>query len=151
MLKNLVVPIRNNQKSGSSRSVHMITVSNHERSLDARGALVDRGASGGIAGADTRLIRASGRHVDVTGIDNHKIKNLAIGTCGGVFDTDQGKVNVDRVEHMLMSVGMNCLMKRIVLFASSFARRRGLHATSDAPLQCMVQFANQDLLHPKHV
>ena len=60
----------------------MITVSNHERSLDARGALVDRGANGGVAGADTRLIRASGRHADITGIDNHKIKNVAIGTCG---------------------------------------------------------------------
>ena len=66
----------------------MITVSNHERSLDGRGASVDRGANSGVAGADTRLMRTSGRHVDITGTDNHKIESAAIGTCGGVLETD---------------------------------------------------------------
>ena len=83
----------------------MITVSNHERSPDARGALVDRGANGGVAGADARLMRASGRHVDITGIDNHKIKNVAIGTCGGVVDTDQGKVIVILHECAILGKG----------------------------------------------
>ena len=57
-----------------------------------RGVLVDRGANGGVAGADTRLTRTSGCHANITGIDNHKIKNAGIGTCGRVVDTDQGTV-----------------------------------------------------------
>ena len=53
----------------------------------------------------TRLTRTSGRHVDITGIDNHKIKNVAIGTCGGVVDTDQGKVIVILHECAILGKG----------------------------------------------
>ena len=55
------------------RKVHLLSVSNHEQATKVRGALVDRGANGGVAGADTRVIQASRRYVDITGIDNHKI------------------------------------------------------------------------------
>ena len=37
--------------------------------------------------------------------DNHKIKNVAIGTCGGVVDTDQGKVIVILHEHAILGKG----------------------------------------------
>ena len=50
-------------------------------------------------------MRASGRHVDIAGIDNHKIKNVAIGTCGGVVDTDQGKVIVILHEYAILGKG----------------------------------------------
>jgi hypothetical protein len=43
-----------------------------------RGALVDRGANGGIAGDNTRVIHKQLRKVDVTGIDNHEMTNLQI-------------------------------------------------------------------------
>ena len=57
------------------RKVHLLSVSNHEQAAKVRGALADRGANGGVAGADTRVTQASGRCADITGIDNHKIKN----------------------------------------------------------------------------
>ena len=50
-----------------------------------QGSLVDRGAKGGIAGSDTRLIQGTGRCVDVAGIDDHQLKNIPVGSCGGVI------------------------------------------------------------------
>ena len=37
-----------------------------------KGALVDRGANGGIAGDDVRIIAKNGRSDDIQGIDNHR-------------------------------------------------------------------------------
>ena len=56
-------------KTRSKTSVNVITVSNHEQKSEIRGALVDRGANGGVAGSDTRLMRPSGRQADITGVD----------------------------------------------------------------------------------
>ena len=57
-----------------------------------RGALVDRGANGGIAGDDVRIISDSGRQVDVQGIDNHQIVDIPIVTAGAVVNTQRGEV-----------------------------------------------------------
>jgi hypothetical protein len=57
-----------------------------------RGALVDRGANGGIAGDDVRIIHESGRQVDVQGIDNHQIVDIPIVTAGAVVSTQRGDV-----------------------------------------------------------
>jgi hypothetical protein len=46
--------------------------------VQRRVALVDRGANGGIAGDDTRVIHGHLQKVDVTGIDNHKMTDLQI-------------------------------------------------------------------------
>jgi hypothetical protein len=53
------------------------------------GALVDRGANGGVAGDDVRIIFKTGRHVDVRGIDDHQIVDIP---CGGVIFTQRGPV-----------------------------------------------------------
>jgi hypothetical protein len=57
-------------------------------------SLVDRGANGGIAGDDMRLIShdAFGRTIDVQGINNHEIPKLKLGTCGAVVRTQRGYV-----------------------------------------------------------
>jgi hypothetical protein len=57
-----------------------------------QGALVDRGANGGIAGDDVRIIHESGRQVDVQGIDNHQIVDIPIVTAGAVVSTQRGDV-----------------------------------------------------------
>jgi len=57
-----------------------------------RGALVDRGANGGIAGDDVRIIAKTGRQVDIQGIDNHRINDIPIVTAGGVVNTQKGEV-----------------------------------------------------------
>ena len=53
-------------------------VSQHVTRSNNRGALVDRGANGGILGADARVILQHTREVDVTGIDNHALNSLKI-------------------------------------------------------------------------
>ena len=40
------------------------------------GSLVDRGANGGLAGSDVRVLSSSPRNCTVTGIDNHEIPGL---------------------------------------------------------------------------
>jgi hypothetical protein len=49
-----------------------------------RGALIDGGASGGVAGSDVQIINQSDRCVDITGIDDHKLTGIPIGTAGAV-------------------------------------------------------------------
>jgi hypothetical protein len=57
-----------------------------------KGALVDRGANGGIAGDDVRVIAKTGRSVDIQGIDNHRINEIPIVTAGGVINTQKGPI-----------------------------------------------------------
>ena len=54
--------------------------------------LFDRGANGVICGDDVRCISMSDRTLNVTGIDNHEMRNLQIGTFGGVITTQAGDV-----------------------------------------------------------
>jgi hypothetical protein len=68
-------------------------VSNHHGSTTGkRGALVDRGANGGLVGNDVRIMCTTDREVDVSGFDNHQMTNLCIVTAGGVISTQQGHV-----------------------------------------------------------
>ena len=58
----------------------------------SKGALIDRGANGGIAGNDVRIISKTDRSVDIQGIDNHRINVIPIVTAGGVTTTQKGPV-----------------------------------------------------------
>ncbi len=53
----------------------------------SKSSLIDRGANGGIAGADVRVIETTSHSVDVQGIDNHRMTNIPIVTAGGVVHT----------------------------------------------------------------
>jgi hypothetical protein len=55
------------------------------------GALVDRGANGGIAGDDVWIINRTGQQVDVQGIDNHQIVDIPVVTAGAVMKTQRGE------------------------------------------------------------
>lgn len=92
-----------NQSGRTTRSAHAhITytanahctyrVSNHTRSTTH--ALVDRGANGGVAGNDVRVIaRNPDTHmVNIQGIDNHTVNDIHVGTVGGVISTNKGSV-----------------------------------------------------------
>jgi hypothetical protein len=58
-----------------------------------QGSLIDRGANGGIAGSDTRVIeRHPHRTVDIRGIDNHEISSIPIVTAGAVVRSQRGDV-----------------------------------------------------------
>ena len=60
----------------------------------SHGSLVDRGANGGLAGSDVRIVHThtSPRLVDVSGIDSHQVTDLPIVTVGGVVPSQRGDV-----------------------------------------------------------
>ena len=55
-------------------------------------SLIDRGANGGIAGTDTRVIDTTSRTIDLSGIDDHTVRNLPIVTAGGVVRSNRGEI-----------------------------------------------------------
>ena len=55
-------------------------------------SLVDRGCNGGLAGSDIHAISQTDRRVDVTGVDDHEINDLRIGTVGAVTKSNHGLV-----------------------------------------------------------
>ena len=57
-----------------------------------RGALIDRGANGGILGDDARIIAETDRVVNVQGIRDHQVTDLKIVSAGGVVDSQHGPV-----------------------------------------------------------
>ena len=54
--------------------------------------LVDRGANGGLAGSDMRVIHKTHRKINIQGIDNHEVTGLDVVTTATLFNTSQGKV-----------------------------------------------------------
>ena len=68
------------------------TVSATKRTVhSARGALVDRGANGGIAGNDVKIVSKTGRTINVTGINNHQLTNIPIGTVAAHAVSQRGE------------------------------------------------------------
>ena len=106
-IKRLLSPTANGQqkppKSDQPREINVNGVTYREVNMvnynvsaycttARKGALVDRGANGGIAGEDVRIIAKTGRQVDVQGIDNHQIVDIPVVTAGAVVNTQKGEV-----------------------------------------------------------
>jgi hypothetical protein len=83
----------------------MYQVSNHKKTMLPL-ALIDRGANGGVAGSDTRLIDKSLHSVHIQGIDDHMIKDVPIGTVGAVVNTQRGEVIA--IMHQYAYTGKGC-------------------------------------------
>ena len=73
--------------TGRARSVMNQTQSKHSTS---QRALVDRGANGGIAGPNMRLISWAEGTVDIHGIDNHRVSATRLGSFAAVIRTHLG-------------------------------------------------------------
>ena len=80
------------KKHNFNAKVHKITYVVSLLNHSEKGALEDRGANGGVTGSDVRVICKSDQAVNITGIDNHKMKNISIGTVGGVVKSQHGEV-----------------------------------------------------------
>ena len=71
------------------------------------GSLVDRGANGGLADSDDRVLSTSSRKCTVTGIDNHEIPGLDLVQCAAVVQTNHGMVNLIMSEYAYYGRGHN--------------------------------------------
>ena len=69
------------------------------------GSLVDRGANGGLAGSDVRVLCKSSRKCTVTGIDQHQINGLDIVQCAALVNTIHGYVNLIMNEYAYYGKG----------------------------------------------
>ena len=58
------------------------------------GSLVDRGANGGLAGSDVRVLSISSRKCTVAGIDNLEIPGLDLVQCAALVHRNHGMVNL---------------------------------------------------------
>ena len=54
--------------------------------------LVDRGANGGLAGSDMRVIHKPHRNISIQGIDNHEVTGIDVVTAATLLNTSQGNV-----------------------------------------------------------
>ena len=74
---------------------------------DNKGSLIDRGANGGLAGKDVRIICSHDppRYIDVSGINNHKVQDLEIVTAGGVVPSNRGPVIIIMHQYAYLGKG----------------------------------------------
>ena len=57
-----------------------------------KNSLIDRGANGGMAGPDIRIIACTDRCVNISSINNHQVTGLKVVSCGRVIFTHCGLV-----------------------------------------------------------
>jgi hypothetical protein len=99
--------IRRVMSKTSKRSVNLThvvySVSAHKSSSPH--SLVKHGANGGVAGDDVRVIFCTERTVDISGIDNHQVTNIDIGTVGRIVMTQKGFVIAIFHQYALLGKG----------------------------------------------
>ena len=89
------VPCHQDSTMTPERSInHHYTYHIAQASQAKYGSLVDRGANGGLAGSDVRILSRSSRKCTVTGIDSHELQGLDVVQCAALVETNHGIVNL---------------------------------------------------------
>ena len=79
----------------SAKRSRQIQVCKHyifQHANNTNNQLVDRGAHGGLAGSDMRVIYKTHRKINISGIDNHEVSGLDVVTAATLLNTSLGKV-----------------------------------------------------------
>ena len=95
--------VLSNAKSKTSKKVslkanmhkqegHILHYLSSRKSTLPGNQLVDRGANGGLAGSDMRILSKTGRHISIMGIKNHELTEIPIVTCAAKFETNDGPI-----------------------------------------------------------
>ena len=99
-------PFSDTTPQRSINSVHTHLLYHVAQAKQAQhGSLVDRGANGGLAGSDVRILSKSSRKCTVTGIDQHQINGLDIVQCAALVKTNHGYVNLIMNEYAYYGKG----------------------------------------------
>ena len=89
------VPCPQDSTMTPERSInHHFTYNVAQASQAKHGSLVDRGANGGIAGSDVRILSRSSRKCNVTGIDSHELQGLDVVQFAALVATNHSRVNL---------------------------------------------------------
>ena len=84
---------------------HHFTYHIAQASQAKHGSLIDRGANGGLAGSDVRILSRSSRKYTVTGIDSHELQGLDVVQCAAFVETNHGIVNLIMNEYACYGKG----------------------------------------------
>ena len=84
---------------------HHFTYHVAQASQAKHGSLVDRGANGGLAGSDVRILSTSSRKCTVTGIDSDELQGLDVVQCAALVETNHGIVNLIMNEYACYGKG----------------------------------------------
>ena len=76
----------------SSRKIHIHQRYVFTRVNQSNHHLIDRGANGGLAGADMKVIHTTPRKINIVGIDNHELTGLNVVTAAALLDTQKGPI-----------------------------------------------------------
>ena len=85
---------------------HHFTYHIAQASQAIHGSQVDRGANGGLAGSDVRLLSRSSRKCTVTGIDSDELQGLDVVQCAALVQTNHGIVNLIMNEYACYGKGL---------------------------------------------
>ena len=100
------VPCPQDSTMTTERSInHHFTYHIAQASQAKHGSLVDRGANGGLAGSDVRILSRSSRKCTVTGIDSHELQGLDVVQCAALVETNHGIVNLIMNEYACYGKG----------------------------------------------
>ena len=83
---------RNISSHDSSRKIHTHQRYVFTRVNQSNHHLIDRGANGGLAGADMRVIHTTPRKINIVGIDDHELTGLNVVTAAALLDTQKGPI-----------------------------------------------------------
>ena len=76
----------------SSRKINTHQRYGFARANQSTNHLVDRGANGGLAHADMRILQNTDREINIVSIDDHELTGLDVVTAAALFDTQKGPV-----------------------------------------------------------
>ena len=93
------------QDAMKALKAHHFTYHIAQASQAKHGSLVDRGANGGLAGSDVRILSRSSRKCTVTGIDSHELQGLDVVQCAALVQTNHGIVNLIMNEYACYGKG----------------------------------------------
>ena len=83
---------RNISSHDSSRKIQIHQRYVFTRVNQSNHHLIDRGANGGLAGADMRIIHTTPRKINIVGIDDHELTGLNVVTAAALLDTQKGPI-----------------------------------------------------------
>ena len=83
---------RNISSHDSSRKIHTHQRYVFTRVIESNHHIIDRGANGGLAGADMRVIHTTPRKINIVGIDDHELTGLNVVTAAALLDTPKGPI-----------------------------------------------------------
>ena len=84
---------------------HHFTYHVAQASQAQHGSLGDKGANGGLAGSDVRILSRSSRKCTVTGIDSCELQGLDVVQCALLVETNHGIVNLIMNEYACYGKG----------------------------------------------